>query len=505
MAHNRNTNSESNKQILANVFFPANSPVNTKTLKEGYMLDKFGNLVSITKKSEESIEGDIIDLQKRHYDNATIKELLDRGFSELLKTNDKIVPDSFFNLYQEIFYNIPKEGKKSHTFLIEESTKYIGGYEDPKDDKIDDLINNLIEIETSQIITPPEHPLFRNGIALRSPSDQLGIMQEGHLRRVSNYGSNPSPYQQLKRTLGLINPLTGKPLDDENSWTKVSEQTWNSLPKWPNGTLIDDKADFNLTLASFNVAASNITLLTEIVNSTEIDQLEINFLIKLLQKKTPFGGDTIEDIISGNVNYSTTDLLPFGTQGTHTGEIKIYYTGEGNYGNAREQRAQSLLDNVITKWRQYPYNNDDKQGIYGVNIEDIADNRSRGTLNKRTKYNIPSVEYVGHIRTGVNYTHTDYKSRLIDQLEDLRFEINSKYFKRYTWNIDPTRDITTTIDGITTISGKHFWTLELEDSYIKYMNELINMEIGKEIEKFKYFSDLEELYKYEVDEHLGII
>ena len=106
MAHNRNTNSVSNKQILANVFFPANNPVNTKTLKEGYMLDKFGNLVSITKKSEESIEGDIIDLQKRHYDNATIKELLDRGFSELLKTNDRIVPDSFFNLYQELFYNI---------------------------------------------------------------------------------------------------------------------------------------------------------------------------------------------------------------------------------------------------------------------------------------------------------------------------------------------------------------------------------------------------------------
>ena len=99
MAHNRNTNSESNKQILANVFFPANSPVNTKTLKEGYMLDKFGNLVSITKKSEESIEGDIIDLQKRHYDNATIKELLDRGFSEAAKTaKDKPTPDRFINL-----------------------------------------------------------------------------------------------------------------------------------------------------------------------------------------------------------------------------------------------------------------------------------------------------------------------------------------------------------------------------------------------------------------------
>ena len=239
--------------------FESNKPNYSKPTggKGNYILDTSGKPVSPVLPP---IEGEIIELQKRHYGQGNINELLDRSFSEITKTRERISPDNFFNLYQELFYDIPKQGKRSHNFLIEESTKYIGGYEDPKEDKIQNLLDKLVDLESSMIQTPTEHSIFRNGTAIRAGT-KLGIMQEGKLRLVSDQG-NPSPFTQLKKTLGIVD-ADGNPRTGEDSWTRVTEQTWDSLPKWPPGTAINESADWSLTLNQFNKAASNITILSE--------------------------------------------------------------------------------------------------------------------------------------------------------------------------------------------------------------------------------------------------
>ena len=111
------------------------------------------------------IEGEIIELQKRHYGQGNINELLDRSFSEITKTRERISPDNFFNLYQELFYDIPKQGKRSHTFLIEESTKYIGGYEDPIEDKIQNLLDKIVDLGFTQIHASNTLPTDKGGLS----------------------------------------------------------------------------------------------------------------------------------------------------------------------------------------------------------------------------------------------------------------------------------------------------------------------------------------------------
>ncbi len=492
MAYNINTSTK-----LSTIL--DNKPVSVKS-RGNIVLDSRGNAVSQVIKP---LEGEIIELQKRHYDQASTSEILDRGFSEIAKTKDKLTTDNFFNLYQELFYDLPKQGKRSHTFLIEESTKYIGGYEDPKDDKIDNLIERLTEIETAQIETPSEHPLFRNGTAIRA-GGKLGIMQEGHLRFVSNRGDgdNPSPYAQLKKTLGLKGP-DGRVLPDEDSYTRVTEQTWASLPKWPAGTEINEVADWSLSLNQFNVAASNITILKENIKSSELDQAEINFLIKELENKTPFLGNTLEDNFNGTIEYGPTDLLPFTNPGTSQGQTKIFYKG-GEYGDAKSLYPVSVMNSIINKFEA----RDDK-GIYGLgdNIYpkdfgtghmSIGERRIEKRRRDQSSSNFTSGAQIGAVagtlllgpgggtligtalgglfsggspsfppypKKKTRYGN-DWRSYVVEELQDLLEEINQGLFVKYKWTIDPERSFTqTTIDGIAVSTGQLYWVENQSKQY----------------------------------------
>jgi len=523
MANNRNYSPNTQETLRPSPSTSNNRPTFIKPGTRGdvnLIKDTFGNIVSQMPKE---LEGEIIELQKRHYDQASTSELLDRGFSEIAKTKDKLTTDNFFSLYQELFYDLPKQGKKSHTYLIEESTKYIGGYEDPKDDKIDILLDKLTEIETAQIQTPSEHPLFRNGTAVRS-NTSLGIMQEGRLRRVSN-GGNPSPYSQLKKTLGLKDEK-GKPLSDEDSWTRVTEQTWASLPKWPSGTMIDEVADWSLTLSQFEVAVSNITVLKQNVRQSELDQAEINFLIKELESKTPYLGNTLEDNFNGTLEYGPTDLLPFTNPGNSQGQTKIFYKG-GEYGDAKALFPMAVMNSIIEK-----HEATDSKGIYGLKTN-IYPNRfdtghfSRGEKNLeeqrrqelRNKYTedvgktaaigafigsilAPGVGtaiggYLGAL--GGSYSSdgqiifdpypeknerygNDWKSECVEELTDLMEEINNGNFVKYVWSLDSIRSFDgTTLDGITLSTGQLFWVEGGTETY----NLWASQKVKKAIEDYK--------------------
>ena len=510
--------------------FESNKPLYSKPtgIKGNYILDNSGKPVLPVLPP---IEGEIIELQKRHYGQGNINELLDRSFSEITKTREKISPDNFFNLYQELFYDIPKQGKRSHNFLIEESTKYIGGYEDPKEDKIQDLLDKIVDLESSMIQTPTEHPLFRNGTAIRA-GNKLGIMQEGRLRLVSNQG-NPSPFTQLKKTLGIVD-ADGKPRTGEDSWTRVTEQTWDSLPKWPPGTAINESADWSLTLNQFNKAASNITILSENIKVSELGRSEINFLINELQNKTPFEGITVEDSLAGNV--PPEDLTPFGSPGNKEGATRIYYNG-GEFGEAGSINSwRDILNNIIAK-----YEAQTNKGIYGLGNNVYPNNLTIGHFSKgeyrleRRRRDEELTDYTNAVAAGAaigtviapgigtliggfigsataggppiyspgvdrlfndqpQEYGVDWKSQVVEELETLRDEIRDRKFERYFFQVDPERSFETqTFEGIPVSTGQLFWVVDPTDTYQYWAAGKVKEAIDEHIAEYGTRAKLSEI------------
>ena len=332
--------------------FEDNEPVNTSINRPSIERTPI-ETINPTTASKYSIEGEVLELQKRHYGTQDASKILDRSFTELTKTKDSVTPETFFNLYRELFFDIPKIGENSHTSLMIESRDYLNDYVDPKDEKIDELLNRVIEIEKEKATIPSEHPIFRNGSAIRigtGPDDQggaLGIMQQGRLRRVSNQG-DPSPFAQLKKPLGLVDS-SGKPLPDGDCFTYVSTQTWNSLPKWPdfNGlSAINDQANLNVTLSDFEPPIAPIADIEAKIEDSSLSRLEIDSLIRRLSNKIPFEGFTIEDNYSGLINWSSEELVPFGFKGNIQGESRIYDNTNGQL----SQGIEKLISNIAKKY-----------------------------------------------------------------------------------------------------------------------------------------------------------
>ena len=69
------------------------------------------------------------------------------SFEELNSTNLPIEIDQFFNFYNEIFFDIPKEGENSHTTIIETSLDYVGSYNNPLQGVVDNLNSQISELE----------------------------------------------------------------------------------------------------------------------------------------------------------------------------------------------------------------------------------------------------------------------------------------------------------------------------------------------------------------------
>ena len=71
-------------------------------------------------------------IQKQVFDKDTFEKVVDTQFSQLINTQspDITTPmtvDEFFKLYEEIFYQIPKEGDiNSHRYILEKEAEYLG-------------------------------------------------------------------------------------------------------------------------------------------------------------------------------------------------------------------------------------------------------------------------------------------------------------------------------------------------------------------------------------------
>ena len=100
-----------------------------------------------------------IPIEKQVFDKNTFGKVVNTQFNQLLnqqgtETTQVITVDEFFVLYDEIFYQIPKEGEtNSHRFILQREAEYLGVIIDQTDiqallDEITSLRQQVLDSQT---------------------------------------------------------------------------------------------------------------------------------------------------------------------------------------------------------------------------------------------------------------------------------------------------------------------------------------------------------------------
>ena len=111
-----------------------------------------------------------INFEKTVYKSNQAYDSLDEEFTELniVKYNENDV----FRIYENLFYEIPKEKTEihgiSHRMIVEEGTKYVGVITDPKELELKDLKEQYQNTQEEIDSIEEEHPYFRNNTILAS-------------------------------------------------------------------------------------------------------------------------------------------------------------------------------------------------------------------------------------------------------------------------------------------------------------------------------------------------
>lgn len=157
----------------------------------------------------EIIEKSTIKLDRQIYSRKAFNETVGVDFEEFQKKEDTFSITQFFQLYNALFFDIPRLGRESHATIKRKSSEFLRGYntEDPKDNTIDSLNNKILELEQQLLLASqadPEHPFFRNGTLLAEAvngerTGKFFYMDKGYKRQVDY---NPTFYKTLLQVLG---------------------------------------------------------------------------------------------------------------------------------------------------------------------------------------------------------------------------------------------------------------------------------------------------------------
>lgn len=136
---------------------------------------------------EPSIFGDII-FNKTIFSKKSFDINVNNSFSELNQSTP-IDLSAFFRMYENLFFDLPKEGVQSHSSIIQQSTDYVRDYIDPKDEVIRDLEEQIrqLEYDLADNDEEQEHPVFRNGTMIINVNADSGgwyYMDKGYARNI---------------------------------------------------------------------------------------------------------------------------------------------------------------------------------------------------------------------------------------------------------------------------------------------------------------------------------
>ena len=179
-----------------------------------------------------------IDLQKTVYGKKSFDDKINRSFDEFMSKSKDISMEEFFTYYNQMFYEIPKDGSNSHKTIIDQSTDYVGDFMDSRDTEIIELVNQVVDLEQKLAAVEEadkEHPIFTNGTFLKQADKKpIYYMDKGAKRKITDFDT----YLVLKRVNGHE---TDKP--DEEVYILVNEDVIKGLetgPKFSSEDLYGD-------------------------------------------------------------------------------------------------------------------------------------------------------------------------------------------------------------------------------------------------------------------------
>ena len=179
-----------------------------------------------------------IDLQKTVYGKKSFDDKINRSFDEFMSKSKDISMEEFFTYYNQMFYEIPKDGSNSHKTIIDQSTDYVGDFMDSRDTEIIELVNQVVDLEQKLAAVEEadkEHPIFTNGTFLKQADKKpIYYMDKGAKRKITDFDT----YLVLKRVNGHE---TEKP--DEEVYILVNEDVIKGLetgPKFSSEDLYGD-------------------------------------------------------------------------------------------------------------------------------------------------------------------------------------------------------------------------------------------------------------------------
>ena len=215
-------------------------------------------------------EGDIV-FNKTSYSKTEFENKIDTDFTELTIGQPSVSIEEFFNFYNEVFFDIPKEGENSHATIIQTSTDYFEDYRSPLQDIIDSKDLEIEELNRRALDAEQ-----RLTILLTSASLEEAQEEADNAAYEAEYGVdfNTNPllkYGKLKQNLetmesrGLLRKsLNNNERDlrqakekEDNNVSKKSYNQWNaSIDKRAEGKVKDDLKDL-ISLTRASIAAGN--------------------------------------------------------------------------------------------------------------------------------------------------------------------------------------------------------------------------------------------------------
>jgi hypothetical protein len=103
-----------------------------------------------------------VNLNRQVFDKTKFNETVDTSFTQLVSQPDPTFFDlnlatveDFFTLYEKFFFQIPKEGEvNSHTYLIKESSDYVGFQANSED--VQALLDEIAQLRQENLLLRQE-------------------------------------------------------------------------------------------------------------------------------------------------------------------------------------------------------------------------------------------------------------------------------------------------------------------------------------------------------------
>ena len=215
-------------------------------------------------------EGDIV-FNKTIYSKTEFENKIDTEFTELTTDQPSVSIEEFFNFYNEVFFDIPKEGENSHATIIQTSTDYFEDYRSPLQDIIDSkdleieelnrrildvesrLTTLLIEQEVEEAQEEADNAAYEAEYGVDFASNPF-LKYSNLLTNLNTLESRGALRKSLKKNKNDLRQAKEK---ENNNTSKRSYNEWNTaIDRRAEGKVKDDLRDL-ISQTRASIAAGN--------------------------------------------------------------------------------------------------------------------------------------------------------------------------------------------------------------------------------------------------------